>query len=57
VFYLHGIPRLIKLLQSDSEGLERIAAGALRNINFESSENKMEVKDSKGVAPALCLLR
>uniref|UniRef100_A0A8C8ET93 Plakophilin 2 n=1 Tax=Oncorhynchus tshawytscha TaxID=74940 RepID=A0A8C8ET93_ONCTS len=47
VFYLHGIPRLIKLLQSDSEKLERIV----------SSENKMEVKDNEGVAPALCLLR
>ncbi|CAB1346068.1 unnamed protein product [Coregonus sp. 'balchen'] len=57
VFYLHGIPKLIKLLQSDSEELERIAAGALRNVVFESSENKMEVKDNEGVAPVLRLLR
>ncbi|KAK6314664.1 hypothetical protein J4Q44_G00141930 [Coregonus suidteri] len=57
VFYLHGIPKLIKLLQSDSEELERIAAGALRNVVFESSQNKMEVKDNEGVAPVLRLLR
>ncbi|KAJ8007156.1 hypothetical protein DPEC_G00114620 [Dallia pectoralis] len=57
VFYLHGIPKLIRLLQNDSEDVERIAAGALRNVVFESVEHKMEVKDSGGVAPILSLLR
>uniref|UniRef100_A0A8C7SJZ6 Plakophilin 2 n=1 Tax=Oncorhynchus mykiss TaxID=8022 RepID=A0A8C7SJZ6_ONCMY len=47
-------PSLLLLTWSDSEELERIAAGALRNVVFESSENKMEVK---GVAPVMRLLR
>ncbi|XP_070298387.1 plakophilin-2-like, partial [Salvelinus sp. IW2-2015] len=44
VFYLHGIPRLIKLLQSDSEELEPHSGGALTKlVVFESSWNKMRV--------------
>ncbi|KAL0962977.1 hypothetical protein UPYG_G00347930 [Umbra pygmaea] len=57
VYYLHGIPKLIRLLLSDNEDLEQTGAGALRNVVFESVENKMEVKDNGGVTPILTLLR
>ncbi|XP_056443547.1 plakophilin-2 [Gadus chalcogrammus] len=57
VFYLHGIPKLLQLLPSDSEEVQRAAAGALRNLVFQSDENKMEVKESEGVALILRALR
>ena len=57
MFYLHGIPKLLQLLPSDSEEVQRAAAGALRNLVFQSDENKMEVKESEGVALILRALR
>ncbi|XP_030632359.1 plakophilin-2 [Chanos chanos] len=57
MFYLHGIPKLLKLLQSDSEEVQQAGACALRNVVFESSENKMEIKDCEGVPIILNLLK
>ncbi|KAJ3612642.1 hypothetical protein NHX12_020909 [Muraenolepis orangiensis] len=57
VFYLHGIPKLLRLLRDDREEVQRAAAGALRNLVFQSNENKMEVKDNEGVGLALRTLR
>lgn len=57
VAYLHGVQKLLVLLQSEVEELEQAAAGALRNLVFESNQNKMEVRDCEGVPIILRLLR
>ncbi|XP_076862933.1 plakophilin-2 [Brachyhypopomus gauderio] len=57
LFCLHGIPKLLKLLESSSEEVQQAASGALRNVVFESNENKMEVKDCLGVGVILQLLQ
>ncbi|XP_028809818.1 plakophilin-2 [Denticeps clupeoides] len=56
VYYLHGIPKLLALLRSDSEELVQVASGALRNAVFESNENKMEMRDCEGMPVILQLL-
>ncbi|KAL7857787.1 hypothetical protein AOLI_G00178890 [Acnodon oligacanthus] len=56
LLHRRGIPKLLKLLDSEDEQLQQAAAGALRNAVFESTENKMEVKDCDGVAVILRLL-
>lgn len=45
------------LLCSDSEGVQRVAAGALRNIVYQSVENKMELKEKGGLSTVLQALR
>ena len=50
VYFLHGIEKLLQLLNNDSEEVQRVTAGALRNVVYQSSENKMEVKDNDGLA-------
>lgn len=45
------------LLCSDSESVQRVAAGALRNVVYQSAENKMEVKDKGGLSSVLQALR
>lgn len=45
------------LLSHDSEEVQRMAAGALRNVVFQSNENKMEVKESNGLATVLRALK
>ncbi|XP_069048877.1 plakophilin-2 [Lepisosteus oculatus] len=57
VFYMHGIPKLIKILECDNVELQRAASGALRNIVFENNDNKMEVKDKDGIPALLRLLK
>ncbi|XP_054608664.1 plakophilin-2 isoform X2 [Dunckerocampus dactyliophorus] len=57
VYYLRGIKKLLHLLHSDDEEVQGAAAGALRNVVYQSSENKMEVKDNAGVATALRVLK
>ncbi|XP_053341214.1 plakophilin-2 [Clarias gariepinus] len=54
---LHGIPKLLKLLESDNGEVQQAAAAALRNVIYENNENKMEVKDQEGVALILSLLK
>lgn len=57
VYYLHGIGKLLQLLQSDNEEVQRVAAGALRNVVYQSDENKMEVKEGGGLATVLDVLK
>lgn len=57
VYYLRGIGKLLQLLDNDNEEVQRVAAGSLRNVVFQSSENKMEVKESDGVATILSALK
>lgn len=57
VYFLRGIEKLLPLLSSDSESVQRVAAGALRNVVYQSSENKMEVKDKGGLSSVLQALR
>ncbi|KAG7246625.1 hypothetical protein CRUP_027247, partial [Coryphaenoides rupestris] len=55
VFYLHGIPKLLRLLPGDdSEEVQRAAAGALRNLVYQNNDNKMEVKEHQGIKEHLC---
>lgn len=57
VYYLRGIGKLLQLLDSDDEEVQRVAAGALRNVVYQSSENKMEVKENDGLATILRALK
>lgn len=47
----------MRLLRSDSESVQRVAAGALRNVVYQSGENKMEVKEKGGLGAILQALR
>ncbi|XP_058481203.1 plakophilin-2 [Solea solea] len=57
VYYLRGIGKLLQLLHVDHEEVQRVAAGALRNVVYQSSENKMEVKENNGMATILGALK
>ena len=57
MYYLRGIGKLLQLLHHDSEEVQRVAAGSLRNVVYQSSENKMEVKESDGIATILGALK
>lgn len=47
----------MRLLCSDNEIVQRVAAGALRNVVYQSSENKMEVNERDGLATILYALK
>lgn len=53
MFYLRGIGKLLQLLRSDNEEVQSVGAGALRNVVYQSAENKMEVKENNGLATIL----
>lgn len=57
VYYLRGIGKLLQLLDIDNEEVQRVAAGALRNVVYQNSENKMEVKENDGLATILRTLK
>ena len=57
VYYLSGIEKLLQLLCSDNEVVERFAAGALRNAVYQSNENKMKVLEKDGLATILQALK
>lgn len=57
MYYLRGIGKLLQLLDSDNEVVQCAAAGALRNVVYQSSENKMEVKENDGLAKILLPLK
>ncbi|XP_060770294.1 plakophilin-2 isoform X2 [Neoarius graeffei] len=54
---LHGIPKLLKLMESDSSEVQQAAAAALRNVIYENNDNKMEVNNHEGVDVILHLLK
>lgn len=57
VYFLRGIEKLLQLLCIDNENVQHVAAGALRNVVYQSSENKMEVKEKDGLATILHALK
>ncbi|XP_062446025.1 plakophilin-2 [Rhea pennata] len=57
VFSLGGIPKLLQLLDIQSEDIQRAACGALRNLVFEDNDNKLEVSEQKGIPLLLRVLR
>nr|DBA30358.1 TPA: hypothetical protein GDO54_006351 [Pyxicephalus adspersus] len=57
VYTLGGIPRLIRLLSSDNEEVQRASCAALRNLVFEDNDNKLEVCEQRGMPILLNLLR
>lgn len=57
VYFLRGIEKLLPLLCSDSESVQRVAAGALRNVTYQSAENKVELKEKGGLSSVLQALR
>ncbi|XP_077565803.1 plakophilin-2 [Stigmatopora nigra] len=58
VYYMRGIKKLLHLLHNnEEEEVQRAAASALRNVVYQSSDNKMEVKDHGGLATVLHVLK
>lgn len=57
VYSLGGLEKLLPLLCSDSESVRRVAAGALRNLVYQSDRNKMEVEEKGGLGAVLQALR
>lgn len=57
VFQLGGIPALVTILRSTNPGVNKAAAGALRNLVFKNLDNKLEVQHCGGIAKALQLLK
>lgn len=47
----------MSLLRSSNPGVSQAAAGALRNLVFKDSKNKLEVQRCGGIAKALQLLK
>ncbi|XP_053575036.1 plakophilin-2 isoform X2 [Bombina bombina] len=57
VYSLGGIPRLLQLLNSNNEEVQRASCAALRNIVFEDNDNKLEVCEQRGIPIVLNLLK
>lgn len=57
VYSLGGIPKLLQLLNSENEDIQRAACSALRNLVFEDNDNKLEVCELKGIPVLLRLLK
>ncbi|XP_038141660.1 plakophilin-2 [Cyprinodon tularosa] len=49
VYNVRGVLKLLKMLQNDSEEVQRNAAGALRNAVYAHNDNKTEVKACGGL--------
>ncbi|KAM9705171.1 plakophilin-2 [Menidia menidia] len=50
VFSLHAIEILLYVLNNESEDVQRMAAGALRNVVYQNQDNKMEVESKDGLS-------
>lgn len=57
VYQLGGICKLVDLLRSPNQNVQQAAAGALRNLVFRSSTNKLETRRQNGIREAVSLLR
>ncbi|KAM9824647.1 plakophilin-2 [Neosynchiropus ocellatus] len=57
VSYRGGIRKLLLLLSSDSEEVQRASVAALRNVVFQNNDNKMEVKDNEGLTTIVRVLK
>lgn len=54
---LHGINKLITLLPSTNLNVQQAAAGALRNIVFKNTTNKIETSRKGGIRESVSLLQ
>jgi hypothetical protein len=57
VYQLGGICKLVDLLRSPNQNVQQAAAGALRNLVFRSTPNKLETRRQNGIREAVSLLR
>ncbi|CAM5080060.1 unnamed protein product [Natator depressus] len=57
VYLLGGIPKLLQLLKTQNEDVQRVACGALRNLVYEDNDNKLEVSEQNGIPVLLHILR
>uniref|UniRef100_A0A8D2P8V1 Plakophilin-1 n=1 Tax=Zosterops lateralis melanops TaxID=1220523 RepID=A0A8D2P8V1_ZOSLA len=57
VYRLGGIAKLVELLRSQNQNVQRAAAGALRNLVFKNPTNKMETRRQNGIRECVSLLR
>lgn len=57
VYQLGGICKLVDLLRSPNQNVQQAAAGALRNLVFRSTANKLETRRQNGIREAVSLLR
>ncbi|KAM4699611.1 plakophilin-1 isoform 2-T2 [Discoglossus pictus] len=57
VYQYNGISKLVALLQSPNQNVQQAAAGALRNLVFKNTPNKIETSRCGGVREAVNLLR
>lgn len=57
VYQLGGICKLVDLLRSPNQNVQQAAAGALRNLVFRSTTNKLEARRQGGIREAVILLR
>nr|XP_033774905.1 plakophilin-1 isoform X2 [Geotrypetes seraphini] len=57
VCQLNGIEKLIFLLQSPNHNVQQAAAGALRNLVFKNTANKIETSRRGGIREAVHLLK
>ncbi|XP_047611030.1 plakophilin-1 [Phacochoerus africanus] len=56
VYQLGGICKLVELLRSPNQNVQQAAAGALRNLVFRSTTNKLETRRQNGIREAVSLL-
>lgn len=57
VYRLGGIAKLVELLRSQNQNVQRAAAGALRNLVFKNPTNKIETRRQNGIRECVSLLR
>lgn len=57
VYRLGGIAKLVELLRSTNQNVQRAAAGALRNLVFKNPTNKIETRRQNGIRECVSLLR
>ncbi|MEE6493068.1 hypothetical protein FKM82_016719, partial [Ascaphus truei] len=56
VYHHDGISKLIELLSSPNQNVQQAAAGALRNLVFKNTANKIETSRKGGVQKVVSLL-
>ncbi|XP_077123006.1 plakophilin-2 [Ranitomeya variabilis] len=57
VYSLQAIPKLIKLLNTNNEEVQRSVCAALRNLVYEDNDNKLEVYEQRAMPILLNLLK
>lgn len=52
-----GIPRLVKLFNSENQEVQRYATGATRNLIYENMENKVALIEAGGISKLIQALK